>query len=164
MGGNDAVQASAQVRRRLAELELDMDRQQGWVRGGTKAEVGPPLAMLKAALLPPHVLLMTRSAGSHLVSGWHAQAPVSEHMHNLLGYSMGVLPLPMQLACWYGLCPSQVTEVQCQDLLFSNADKVGLHCKGVEECTREKDRSAVPPAGVNASDGREHGAFVRHSP
>ena len=35
------VQATAQVRRRLAELELDMDRQQGWVRGGSKAEVRP---------------------------------------------------------------------------------------------------------------------------
>ncbi len=33
------LQATAQVRRRLAELELDMDRQQGWVRGGTKSEV-----------------------------------------------------------------------------------------------------------------------------
>ena len=62
------MQASAQVRRRLAELELDMDRQQGWVRGGTKAEVGAPLAVLKAALLPPHSLLMTSSAVSHLVS------------------------------------------------------------------------------------------------
>ena len=36
------VQATAQVRRRLAELELDMDRQQGWVRGGSKAEVKLP--------------------------------------------------------------------------------------------------------------------------
>lgn len=33
------MQATAQVRRRLAELELDMDRQQGWVRGGSKSEV-----------------------------------------------------------------------------------------------------------------------------
>ena len=41
------VQATAQVRRRLAELELDMDRQQGWVRGGSKAEV-----KLLACLLP----------------------------------------------------------------------------------------------------------------
>ena len=67
------MQASAQVRRRLAELELDMDRQQGWVRGGTKAEVVAPLAMLKAAMLPPHVLLITRSAVLHIVS-WLAHA------------------------------------------------------------------------------------------
>lgn len=33
------VQAAAQVKRRLAALELDMDRQQGWVRGGSKTEV-----------------------------------------------------------------------------------------------------------------------------
>lgn len=33
------TQATAQVRRRLAELELDLDKQQGWVRGGTKSEV-----------------------------------------------------------------------------------------------------------------------------
>ncbi len=33
------AQAAAQVKRRLAELELDMDRQQGWVRGGSKVEV-----------------------------------------------------------------------------------------------------------------------------
>ena len=38
------MQATAQVRRRLAELELDMDRQQGWVRGGTKSEVSLPAA------------------------------------------------------------------------------------------------------------------------
>ena len=50
--GGPGVQASAQVRRRLAELELDMDRQQGWVRGGTKSEVG---------LLP--VLSMHQSSG-----------------------------------------------------------------------------------------------------
>ncbi|CAL8467465.1 g7003 [Coccomyxa elongata] len=30
--------AAAQVKRRLAELELDMDRQQGWIRGGSKAD------------------------------------------------------------------------------------------------------------------------------
>lgn len=27
------------MKRRLAELELDMDRQQGWIRGGSKADV-----------------------------------------------------------------------------------------------------------------------------
>jgi chromosome segregation ATPase len=32
------VQAAAQVRRRLAALELEVDRSQGWVRGGTKAD------------------------------------------------------------------------------------------------------------------------------
>jgi len=41
------VQAAAQVKRRLAALELDMDRQQGWVRGGSKSEV------IWAALLYP---------------------------------------------------------------------------------------------------------------
>ena len=51
------MQATAQVRRRLAELELDMDRQQGWVRGGSKAEVQrlatafANLALLKALLI-----------------------------------------------------------------------------------------------------------------
>ena len=29
------------ARRRLAELELNLDREQGWIRGGSKSEVGP---------------------------------------------------------------------------------------------------------------------------
>lgn len=44
------LQATAQVRRRLAELELDMDRQQGWVRGGTKSEVS--LLQCSACVVP----------------------------------------------------------------------------------------------------------------
>lgn len=44
-------QAAAQVRRRLAELELDMDRQQGWVRGGSKAEVRARTSNLYQALI-----------------------------------------------------------------------------------------------------------------
>ena len=48
------VQATAQVRRRLAELELDMDRQQGWVRGGTKSEVSLLAAAGNAPCTAPH--------------------------------------------------------------------------------------------------------------
>ncbi len=48
------VQATAQVRRRLAELELDMDRQQGWVRGGSKAEVRASCHALHRYLKPVH--------------------------------------------------------------------------------------------------------------
>ena len=33
------AQAEGLVRRKLAELELEVDRQQGWVRGGTKGQV-----------------------------------------------------------------------------------------------------------------------------
>ena len=32
------AQAEGLVRRKLAELELEVDRSQGWVRGGTKQE------------------------------------------------------------------------------------------------------------------------------
>ena len=32
------VQAEGLVRRKLAELELEVDRSQGWARGGTKQE------------------------------------------------------------------------------------------------------------------------------
>ena len=54
----------------------------------------------------------------------------------MIFWRMGVLLLPMQLACLYGLCPSQVTEGQCQDLLFSNAGEAGWHCERVEECAK----------------------------
>lgn len=36
-------QAQAGVRARLAQLEAQMNEEQGWVRGGTKTEVGAPL-------------------------------------------------------------------------------------------------------------------------
>jgi hypothetical protein len=40
-------QAQAGVRARLAQLEAQMNEEQGWVRGGTKAEVwGPSLPVL----------------------------------------------------------------------------------------------------------------------
>ena len=34
------------MRRKLAELELEVDRQQGWVRGGTKGQVSNSLRAL----------------------------------------------------------------------------------------------------------------------
>jgi hypothetical protein len=37
------MQAEGMVRRKLAELELDVDRQQGWARGGTKGQVRAPV-------------------------------------------------------------------------------------------------------------------------
>ena len=37
-------QAQAGVRAKLAQLEAQMDSEQGWVRGGTKAEARTPLS------------------------------------------------------------------------------------------------------------------------
>lgn len=34
------AQGSAELQRKLAQLELDVDRQQGWIRGGSKTDVG----------------------------------------------------------------------------------------------------------------------------
>jgi hypothetical protein len=36
------VQDGGELQRKLAQLELDVDREQGWIRGGTKTEVPPP--------------------------------------------------------------------------------------------------------------------------
>jgi len=37
------VQDGGELQRKLAQLELDVDREQGWIRGGTKTDVPPPL-------------------------------------------------------------------------------------------------------------------------
>lgn len=40
-----SVQQVAQTQRRLAQLELDLDREQGWIRGGSKADVSTALVL-----------------------------------------------------------------------------------------------------------------------
>lgn len=35
------TQGSAALQRKLAQLELDVDREQGWIRGGSKTDVQP---------------------------------------------------------------------------------------------------------------------------
>ncbi len=52
------------MRRKLAELELEVDRQQGWVRGGTKGQARNSLCLL---LLRLHSSKrgLSRDASSH---------------------------------------------------------------------------------------------------
>jgi hypothetical protein len=49
------------VRRKLAELELDVDRQQGWARGGTKGQVRARTRARRRSLYPARAGL----AGQH---------------------------------------------------------------------------------------------------
>ena len=146
------LQATAQVRRRLAELELDMDRQQGWVRGGTKSEVSL-LASTKMHL----VLCPTPMAWASLDA-----LPITYEHRHIAGCCWGSKERRMLHAHAQG-GPAWTFRHQC--LLKEGAPGVKLTvlrlssmCAGAQRPGAEgahaisggRDQRAQAPAGVHA--------------